>query len=740
MLQEIQLFQFSPGGIHKRDTVCLRCATLAAYFLVFAVAVSPAATTTTTAVFRTSSGDIAISEYEYQSVTTAGGGMLNAPAAAQAPNGDTYVVVLDGSTGLWGNIFSAATRRWQGWQYSCGSGLIGTPAIVVASDGTGHVAVRSSYNAMWVVQFRPGTTHACGQPPTSQGFSAWTPLGGVLAIDPKVAISGGRVHVFSRDGLGSAAGGFWVVSFPLDSPSLYAWAFTGGVGKNGSIVSVNSDAVFLVVRDAGDGVWVGSEVWNGSGHTIAWHGQDGVLATGPSAAVTTADNTLSIAGVAAAGVVWLGEFNTVTRTWVGWKDTQWDHSLRSMTGVSSAMIGPDAAIAGRDSNGTLWWYKDGAGWASHNDPTNGGVPVATPGTSTPGNDLCNGSPCPARTITRGGSNYTNYKGCGTQMSPITHYNLNAKVPNTPTPGDKIRAQLQQMRANKQESIRLFIWHSKGFGTTCPSGEDDENRTEIIDSFYGNGGDASPECKANLKNLLTYIVQVGFKKVSIVFGPQEDSDPSRWPVNWDVNEDRDWNIANLFDPNWHFIARITEDVLDTVPGLDYQIDLNNEAGVYLNNPWYPSSPLIPYMRSLYYNFTFRYGSARTVGFSFFYQCPDGQPPDQCPPLTTLLARLKNDVFGNSPPPAVLEFHAKRGTDLTLLHSAMQAENMTQSLIIGEAGAYNDDAVASSLASVQISRPIRYLMQWPESQRPNEQGCPIGETVVPIKYSRYFWRGW
>ncbi|MCC6585757.1 MAG: hypothetical protein IT168_03485 [Bryobacterales bacterium] len=336
-------------------------AILARFFpvLVAAVILPPILNAAPTAVYRTVGGDVALTEPGSPLVYWAGGANLTQPRAAQAPNGDTFMVVLDQWGGLYARIFSAATHQWLPWRQS-GAYLAGAPAIVVDSGGVAWVAARSTYGTLWLVSL------------TYSGFGSWTSLGGTVTSDPAIAISSsGIAHIVARDGSGSTGVVYMVRA--QNGVSL-GWTMVGGIIQgNPALVAGLNGTVHLLVRDPWNSAWVGVI----SGTTCTWGNSNYQIDTDPAG--IHVNNVVTMVA-ARSGQIVSGAVNVTNNNPV-WGP--WSSMGQAGTSASAANVLTSLAVAARDLTGQLVWYQPGVGWAAYGSAFAGGAFSAGPtGSST----------------------------------------------------------------------------------------------------------------------------------------------------------------------------------------------------------------------------------------------------------------------------------------------------------------------------------------------------------------------
>jgi hypothetical protein len=70
-------------------------------------------------------------------ISSAGGTLTGAAAAAQDSAGNTYVTALDPSGSAWFNIYRPALNNWDGWAFAGGL-YAGAPCLCTLTTPTGY--------------------------------------------------------------------------------------------------------------------------------------------------------------------------------------------------------------------------------------------------------------------------------------------------------------------------------------------------------------------------------------------------------------------------------------------------------------------------------------------------------------------------------------------------------------------------------------------------------------------------
>jgi hypothetical protein len=246
----------------------------------------------------------------------------------------------------------------------------------------------------------------------------------------------------------------------------------------------------------------------------------------------------------------------------------------------------------------------------------------------------------------------------------------------------IKKQLAAMRAAGIETLRLFIWNM----------HDASGQTWGVVSSAG--GRLGPAEEKNLIDYLTAVRSVGFKQLTVVFGPEWTSDPIGWPDNhYD---------PSLFDENWQLIRSVRPIVKQYGPR-SVRFDLLNEGAPsdYLAT----KAQLEGYLAQMYSNYVDAFGN-QDVTVSSIVGANDQSR------ISNLIDTLRST---GRPLPTWFEIHIYGNTpleDLRATDATLTAKGLTQPITIGETY-YNDSATAAAVKTfiATASRPITEVIEWP-----------------------------
>jgi hypothetical protein len=279
-----------------------------------------------------------------------------------------------------------------------------------------------------------------------------------------------------------------------------------------------------------------------------------------------------------------------------------------------------------------------------------------------------------------GANYTHYSNpsCSLDGTGIVAY-------GSPTARITVKRQLAAMRAAGIVTLRLLLWHMHD-----ASGQ----AWGVVSSA---GGRISEPSRSNLIHYLSDARAAGFKRLTVVFGPEGTNDPIGFPDN---NYD-----PSLFGENWSFIRDVRMLVEQYGPPSTH-FDLLNEGAP--SDYQATKSQLEDYITRIYSDYVDAFGNEDVTVSSI------AQAPADWTRLPNLIEALR--ASGRAFPtwfeihPAYsgdLAFRDLQATDATLA-----VNGLTQPVVIGET-AYNDSAVAGALKRFlgSSTRPVEEVIEWP-----------------------------
>jgi hypothetical protein len=295
--------------------------------------------------------------------------------------------------------------------------------------------------------------------------------------------------------------------------------------------------------------------------------------------------------------------------------------------------------------------------------------------------------------------------------------------NDPTVRATVISQLNTMRSNGMQRLRIPIFHMRGHSTGTV--------------MRSNGGNLSSQDRQNLTNFLDDIDSAGFVELTISFHPIGDNNPANWRgQTWTP-----WN-ESLFQENWNLIYNLMP--IFRGSGIQFKVDLGNELAP-LGRVDDPNTPMYvnwsEYTRKLYWNFLARFNRTETVGFSF---------PSNSDTLQYRIPHI-NYVYG-SRPPYLYDVHIY-GVESSLdnpndpwdsaYDKLIQADRLFDDLginsgfIIGEAH-YNSADTAQQIqrARRDANRTVFHLYQWPVTRNgPTGHQCNHASVAPPSDYNNY-----
>ena len=235
--------------------------------------------------------------------------------------------------------------------------LQGTHAVSVDATGKAWIAMRDTYNSYWLVTFTAGN------------FVGWTALYGTFSTDPIVTACGdGSVYVIGKDTFNSMWSGRYI-----PGTGFQGWQFGGGIVKGKPSATCGGDnAVYVAVEDTFNSNWVAriaGNTWTGwfyGGAVTSVTPRIAAMGNG-NEAVVILDNT---------GVVWMATYKEGTGN--GWQP--WVQVGGVLQDVAPAGGGGQLFLAGKASNGDLWWWQQsGNQWSlAANIGAGGGLRMQSP--------------------------------------------------------------------------------------------------------------------------------------------------------------------------------------------------------------------------------------------------------------------------------------------------------------------------------------------------------------------------
>lgn len=350
---------------------------------------------------------------------------------------------------------------------------------------------------------------------------------------------------------------------------------------------------------------------------------------------------------------------------------------------------------------------------------------------------------PLITTYRGGSNHLFYRhppaggAAGYPYGIALHY-------HEPGVRSTVQGQLQQMYANGQRSLRVFVHYLHAPGATIgdtPAESSRKCRVEVKDVKNCPAGSEyflPLQYQQNLANYLADIRSAGFERVMVAIGPQWINDfygcaSTQIPESIRQQLYAGSPLVNeLFEESWG-VAKETR-AITVASGLPYLMDLGNEY-IPPSNLTGCAKDIIEgtastpgYLRFMWGRYVANYGTHDTVGFSVIV----GNSWD----ADNRLARMPQFL---SPLPAVYSLHSYTGSG-DIYGGLRRAYTVTGNFgrrpwIIGETDS-RSTASADSLRRFVLDTPqqqVLYVLQWPGFNCTTEAEC------LPLDFSAFISRG-
>ncbi len=267
----------------------------------------------------------------------------------------------------------------------------------------------------------------------------------------------------------------------------------------------------------------------------------------------------------------------------------------------------------------------------------------------------------------------------------------------------VRRQLAAMRAAGIETLRLFIWNM----------HDASGQTWGVVSSAG--GRLGPAEEKNLIDFATDVRLAGFKRLTVVFGPEWTNDPVGYPENhYD---------PSLFEENWQLIRYLHGIVAQYGP-LSTHFDLLNEGGPSDYAP--TKAQLEAYIAHMYSNYVDAFGNADVTVSSIVGANDQSR-------ISNLIDTLRST---GRPLPRWFEVHTYSGTvleDLRATDATLSSKGLSQPITLGET--YYDDPAAAAAVKTFVatsSRRLDEVIEWPLSRG---SACHDFSVTPPYKADRF-----
>jgi hypothetical protein len=310
----------------------------------------------------------------------------------------------------------------------------------------------------------------------------------------------------------------------------------------------------------------------------------------------------------------------------------------------------------------------------------------------------------------GGSNYAmysvgNYLQYPTDSDWYVPNNLRPVIGTYDQEPDTVRKQLAVMYANGQRKIALDLWYTDFSLYGNPS--DGLVNAHIVNSKLGR---LMPQHESNLKSLLTDIENAGFNFVILRFATQGLSAPIGWNT---------WS-QSMYNTNWSFVSSTINTVQQAISGKSIKViyDLELEIGGVTNGQ------AVQYCTQMWKDYTQKYGSHNTIGFSFAYTYT--QKINQAM-MTYDPANVRPDIYG-------FDIYGDEFNALSEIKSELDAAGEGKKPIFMEEAFYNDaEANAQILNARQsLGMNIKWIMQWPLQRGATQNNFSI---QYPADYFNY-----
>lgn len=620
-----------------------------------------------------------------------------------------------------------AGTTWIGWSAQHAEGFF----VTVACNGGGEAVFASSgagtysQDAPWIAAGASCTfrlrAYSSGGPvlgETTVTGVAQTPVGSISASPTTVVIPAGQSSGTTYLGWSASNGDSFHVTVACNGggEGLFASSGPGTWSQAAPWITVGSSCVFRLRAGTTSGPELGSVTVTG----VAG-------ATPPSGSISASPTTVLIPSGSSTG-----------SSTVSWNTANLTQAvvLSSCAGGGQSVFATSGAGA---SSRVATFIPVGAScvFQLRADSTSGALLGSVTVTGQ------RQASVPLITAYRGGSNHLFYRhppqggAAGYPYGIALHYH-EAGVRST------VQGQLQQMYANGQRSLRVFVHYLHAPGATItdtPAESSRKCRVEVKDIKNCPAGSEyflPLQYQENLANYLADIRNAGFERVMVAIGPQWINDFYGCASPQIPTEIRSQLYAGspfvneLFEESWG-VAKETR-AITVASGLSYLIDLGNEY-IPPSNLTGCAKDIIEgtattqgYLRFMWGRYVANYGAQDTVGFSVIV----GNSWD----ADNRLARMPQFL---SPLPAVYSLHSYTGSG-DIYGGLRRAYQVTGNFgrrpwIIGETDS-RSTAAADSLRRFILDTPqqsVLYVLQWPGFNCTTEAEC------LPLDFSAFTSRG-
>jgi hypothetical protein len=148
-----------------------------------------------------------------------------------------YVVCRDSSTAIWSGYWNGTA--FGGWQHGGARAISSRISMTVGSDGNAYVGIIDPSDAIWMAQVQQNT------------FGTWYSGGGSFSLFPAVAVSNGQIYLCAGD----FSSGIWTATFAQGSSNGWAaWTILGGRLSYPQIAAL-SPKFAVAGNDGSGGLW-----------------------------------------------------------------------------------------------------------------------------------------------------------------------------------------------------------------------------------------------------------------------------------------------------------------------------------------------------------------------------------------------------------------------------------------------------------------------------------------------------
>lgn len=245
------------------------------------------------------------------------------------------------------------------------------------------------------------------------------------------------------------------------------------------------------------------------------------------------------------------------------------------------------------------------------------------------------------------------------------------------------AQLKRLRESDQDVVSLVVWHMRM--------ADGNVLGHVVAS---NGGVLAPAHEANVLAAIEDARALGFAQATLRFAPQGANDPAHWQT---------WN-EDLYQENWNLIVNLREHAKRAAGEMRLQLDLGLELGGLVDGQ------ARAYVKRLFADYTFAFGSRDTYGFSVIWD-KHGWVQGDVGRVRGYLATVRE--LGAVPRAIAIDMYGDEVEALARLRADLQREGVPQLPVVVQEAFANDHGSAAAIQDALFDGQLNIteVQQWP-----------------------------